>query len=64
MAGYRSTTLRQLVVELDPNWVQDSVVVDEYRFSRRTFRAPYGQRGAYHDVVSGVEADSVATANL
>lgn len=51
----RQTNLRQLVVELDPDWVRDSRVRPEYRFSGgktaegRTFMADYQKRGAYHD---------------
>jgi len=49
MAAYRSTNLRQLVVEADPEWVRDSRIVVEYQFSRRVFVADYQHRGAYHD---------------
>lgn len=51
----RATNLRQLVVELDPEWVKDSRTRPEYRFSGgknnqgRVFMADYQLRGAYHD---------------
>lgn len=45
----RTTTLRALVISLDPDWVRDSRIVREYEFSRRVFIADYQRRGAYHD---------------
>lgn len=59
----RRTNLRQLVVNVDPNWVVDSRVVDEYRFTRKVFRADYGHRGAYHDPAPGQQPDDVEEAN-
>lgn len=52
----RRTTLRQLVVKLDPNWVRDSRRIREYVFGggrgeqggkERVFEANYRNRGAY-----------------
>ena len=40
-------TLRQIVVEADPEYqVQDNMPV-EYEFTKRNFTGPYRQRGAY-----------------
>lgn len=45
----RATTLRDLVISLDPDWVRDSRFVREYDFTRRQFICDYQRRGAYHD---------------
>lgn len=47
----RQKTWRQLVVEADPDFVQESENPVEYEFAgtKRKFRGRYKQRGAYAD---------------
>lgn len=40
-------TWRQLVIEADPDYYQDSENPVEYEFKSRKFRGRYKQRGAY-----------------
>ena len=40
-------TLRQIVIEADPEYqVEDNTPI-EYEFTKRTFKGPYRKRGAY-----------------
>lgn len=40
-------TIRQIVIEADPEFQTDDSMPIEYEFTKRKFKGPYRQRGAY-----------------
>lgn len=42
-------TLRQMCLEADPEFIEESLNPVEYEFSKRTFRGRTNHRGAYTD---------------
>jgi hypothetical protein len=45
----RQRTLRQLCIQVDEDFMRESENPEEYKFTGRTFRGRYKQRGAYTD---------------
>lgn len=45
----RVRTLRQLCIQSDSEFMEESENVREYEFSKRTFKGRYKHRGAYAD---------------
>ena len=45
----RTKTLRQMVIEADPEFMEESENPVEYEFAKRKFRGRYKQRGPYED---------------
>jgi hypothetical protein len=45
----RTRVLRNMCIEADPEFIEESENPEEYQFSKRTFRGRYKHRGAYAD---------------
>lgn len=51
----RQTTLRNMVLNVDPEFTTLSQEVPEYEFTRRIFKGRYADRGPYDGVVTAPE---------